>query len=97
MDGLNSRLKSAEEIIYELENRSKESDWFQFITYNTDIIRWKILRLRERYDRLKSTHIDQRIENDRIQTGRIERLKEIMAEDFPELMKDMIPQILEAA
>lgn len=38
------RQKSDEEIIYELESRSKKTDLFQFITYNTDIIRQKNTR-----------------------------------------------------
>lgn len=41
MDGLNSRLKSAEEII---DGKSKEIVLFQFTTYNTDIKRWKNLK-----------------------------------------------------
>lgn len=44
MDGLNSKLKSAEEIIHEPDNRSKKIDLVRFITYNTDVIRWKDLR-----------------------------------------------------
>ena len=44
MDGLNSKLKSAEEIIHEPDYRSKKIDLVWFITYNTDAIRWKDLR-----------------------------------------------------
>ena len=44
MDGLNSKLKSAEEIIHEPDNRSKKIDLVRFLTYNTDVTRWKDLR-----------------------------------------------------
>ena len=92
MDVLNSRLKSAEEIKYELENRSNKLILFSFKTYNNRYYKMeKLERLREIWDRLKSTNIDQRI-----QKREVERLKEIMAENFPELMTDMTPQILEA-
>ena len=99
MEGLNSKLKSAEEIIHEPDNRSKKIDLVQFIIFNTAVIRWKFLRDWERYrigwktpklTKESREHIDQRT-----QKNEVERLKEIMAENFPELMKDMIPQILE--
>ena len=44
MDGLNRKLKSAEEIIHEPDNRSKKIDLVRFLTYNTDVTRWKDLR-----------------------------------------------------
>ena len=39
MDGLNSKLKSAEEIIHEPDKRSKKIDLVQFIIFNTDVVR----------------------------------------------------------
>lgn len=59
-----------------------------FITYNTDVIKMERLERLERQDRLKNTTIDQRIRrhiDQRTQENEVERLREIMAENFPRI------------